>query len=280
MRLYSIETGNFKLDGGAMFGVVPKSLWNKVYPADENNLVNLAMRALLVDIGNRKILIDNGLGEKLDEKFLSYYFLNGEDSLEGSLNEHGYSTDDITDVIMTHLHFDHCGGGVKISNGQPVLTFKNAAYWTSKLQWEEAMNPNAREKASFLKENLIPIEQSGNLKLIESDFELIPGMELKLFHGHTIGQVIPFIKYKDKTIVYIADVCPSTANIPISWIPAYDINPLKAMEEKKIFFNEAANNNYIIFFEHDIFNECCTVKTTEKGVRVNKMFKLKDIIDG
>ncbi|MFC2136856.1 MBL fold metallo-hydrolase [Bacteroidota bacterium] len=278
MRLYAIETGNFKLDGGAMFGVVPKSLWSKQYPADENNLINLAMRALLIDDGQKRIIIDNGLGEKLDEKFLSYYYLNGDENLEKSLKKYGYTTNDITDVIMTHLHFDHCGGGVKLNNGKPELTFKNATYITSKNQWEEAMNPNPREEASFLKENLIPIEQSGQLKLIENDTQLTNDVKLKIFNGHTAGQVIPFISYKNKTIVYVADLIPSIANIPISWIPAYDINPITAMEEKKKFLNEAVENNYILFFEHDINYECCTVKTTEKGVRLDKTYKLTEII--
>jgi len=277
MKLYSIETGNFKLDGGAMFGVVPKVLWSKVYTADENNLVNLAMRALLIDDGENKILIDNGLGDKLDEKFLSYYFLNGDDSLEKSLRKHGYAANDITHVIMTHLHFDHCGGGVKMENGKPVLTFKNATYITSKKQWEEAMNPNPREKSSFLKMNLIPIEESKQLKLIESNEQLTTNVKLKIYNGHTAGQVIPFIKHKEKTIVYVADLIPCAANIPISWIPAYDINPITAMEEKKNFLNEAVENNYILFFEHDINYECCTVKHTDKGIRLDKTIKISEL---
>ncbi len=278
MKLFSIETGNFKLDGGAMFGVVPKTLWNKVYPADENNLINLAMRALLIDDGRKKILIDNGLGEKLDEKFLSYYFLNGDDTLEKSLNKLGYSTNDITDVIMTHLHFDHCGGGVKLENGNPVLTFKNATYYTGNKQWEVAMNPNPREKASFLKENLIPIQESGRLRLIEKEEQITKEIMLKIYNGHTAGQIIPFITYKDKTIVYVADLIPSVANIPISWIPAFDIEPVTAMEEKEQFLNEAVDNNYFLFFEHDIHYECGTVKRTEKGIRLDKIYKLVDIL--
>ncbi len=279
MRLYSIETGNFKLDGGAMFGVVPKSLWSKAYKADANNLVNLAMRALLVDTGSRKVLIDNGLGEKLDDKFLSFYFLNGDDSLEKSLSKFSYSLDDITDVIMTHLHFDHCGGGVKFENNMPVLTFKNATYWTSKQQWENAMNPNVREKSSFLEMNLIPIQESGKLKLIKDDFNLIPEIKLKLYNGHTTGLIVPFIKYLDKTIVYVADLIPLAGNIPLSWISAYDIEPLKSMNEKEQFLNEAYENNYILFFEHDIDIECCTLKKTEKGIRMDKTLKLSDIVN-
>ena len=275
MKLYPVETGNFKLDGGAMFGAVPKSLWSKAYEADENNLVNLAMRALLVVTGGRRILTDNGLGEKLDEKFLSYYFLNGDETLEKSLNKYGFSPDDITDVVMTHLHFDHCGGGVRLENGQPVLTFKNAIYWTSKQQWDNAMNPNAREKSSYLKLNLLPILESGHLKLINKETEIYPGIKLKLYFGHTIGMVVPLIHHPKQTVVYVADLIPVAANIPLSWISAYDIQPLYSLKEKQEFLNEAVENNYLLFFEHDIYNECCTLKATEKGVRMEKACKLR-----
>lgn len=265
------------LDGGAMFGVVPKSLWNKVYPADENNMINLAMRGLLVETGDRKILFDNGIGDKQDEKFFGHYFLNGDDSLDKSFEKLGVRHEEITDVVMTHLHFDHCGGGVRYNEkGELVLTFPNATYWCSTLQWENAVNPNARERASYLKENLLPIQESGRLKFIDRHTWLVEGIELRLYHGHTTGQLVPFIQHKGNTVVYVADLIPSVANITLAWITAYDMQPLVALEEKKAFLEEAANNNYVLFFEHDIQHECCTVAQKGKGIRPELTFTLDE----
>lgn len=279
MKLYAIETGNFKLDGGAMFGVVPKSLWNDVYPADENNLCNWAMRCLLVVEGDRKILIDNGIGDKQDEKFLKHYYLNGDDSLEKSLAAAGYSTDDITDMVLTHLHFDHCGGSIKKTGEEQFeTTFKNATYWISKAQWELTVNPNRREKASFLKENILPIKESGQLQLVEEDGDLSNNFYVKLFNGHTDGQIIPYIKYNDKTIVFMADLLPSAAHVPVSYIMAYDTRPLVTLKEKEKFLKEAIENGYILFLEHDIYHECCTIQDTEKGPRVKETFSLETLL--
>jgi glyoxylase-like metal-dependent hydrolase (beta-lactamase superfamily II) len=280
MELYKIETGNFKLDGGAMFGVVPKVIWNDVYPSDDNNLCNWAMRCLLVVDGDRKILIDNGIGTKQDEKFLRHYHLNGDDTLEKSLARAGFSADDITDMVITHLHFDHCGGSIKKTGEnefEPV--FKNATYWISKEQWDWATHPNRREKASFLKENIFPIEESGQLRLVEKEGELFPNFNIRFFNGHTGGQLIPYINYNGKTVVFMADLLPSTAHIPMPYIMAYDTRPLITLKEKEEFFDEAIKNNYILFFEHDIYYECCTLKMTEKGPRADKTFRLKDIVE-
>lgn len=279
MKLYPIETGNLKLDGGAMFGVVPKSLWNSIYPADENNLCNWSMRCLLAITDEKVILIDNGIGNKQSQKFLNHYYLNGDETMEKSLAVLGYSTDDVTDVIITHLHFDHCGGSIKYNEDKTALipTFKNATYHTSRQQWEWGTNPNRREKASFLEENILPILESGKLNLFDSNHELFPGLVVKLFNGHTEGQVIPHISYKDKTVVFMADLLPSIAHIPLPYIMSYDTRPLITLEEKENFLNEAAENNYILFLEHDLYNECCTVQKTEKGVKLEKVFKLKDL---
>ncbi len=280
MELYKIETGNFMVDGGAMFGVVPKSLWEKQYPANEKNLCNFSMRALLIVGEDRKILIDTGVGNKQDETFFGYYYLNGSDSLRDSLKKTGNTANDITDVVLTHLHFDHCGGAVEYNKaGKLTPAFKNARYWISRQQWEWAVNPNHREKASFLKENFIPIKENGQLEIIDSDFELIPGLELRLFSGHTNGQIIPFIKYNDKTIVYVADLIPTSAHIPLSWICAFDTKPLIAMDEKEEFLEKALSNDYTLFFEHDINVECCSLKMTEKGIRVGETYKLKDFME-
>ena len=278
MELHKIETGNFKLDGGAMFGVVPKVIWNDLYPADDNNLCNWALRCLLVVEGDRKILIDNGIGEKQDDKFLKHYHLNGDATLKDSLAKLGYTTDDITDMVLTHLHFDHCGGSIKKTGDDTFEpTFKNATYWISKGQWDWATHPNRREKASFLKENIFPIEESGQLKLVEEEGELFPNFMIKFFNGHTNGQIIPHINYNGRTIVFMADLLPSTAHVPMPYIMAYDTRPLITLKEKEKFFNEAVENDYVLFFEHDIYYECCTLKDTEKGPRVNETFYLKNI---
>jgi glyoxylase-like metal-dependent hydrolase (beta-lactamase superfamily II) len=279
MKLYPIETGNLKLDGGAMFGVVPKTLWSKVYPADENNLCNWAMRCMLVVDGNRKVLIDNGIGDKQDWKFLRHYHLNGDDTLEGSLAKLGLSKKDITDVVLTHLHFDHCGGSISWNKDRTgyTLAFPNATYWTSRQQYDWAMEPNHRESASFLKENIMPIEESGHLKLIEGEGEILPNITIELYDGHTDGQVIPHINYNGKTVVFMADLLPSTAHIPMPWIMAYDTRPLETLKDKERFYKEALENEYILFLEHDLYNECCTLQMTEKGVKVKKTFKLEEI---
>ena len=279
MKLYSIETGNLKLDGGAMFGVVPKVLWSKVYPADENNLCNWAMRCLLVVDGDRKILIDNGIGDKQDWNFLRHYYLNGEDTLEGSLAKAGFTKEDITDVILTHLHFDHCGGSIVWNHERTgyTLAFPNATYWASRQQYQWATEPNHRESASYLKENILPIEESGHLKLIEEEGEILPNITIKLYHGHTEGQAIPHINYNGKTVVFTADLLPSTAHVPMPWIMAYDTRPLITLEDKERFYKEALENNYIIFLEHDLYNECCTIQKTEKGVKVRETFRLEGL---
>ena len=278
MELYAIETGNLKLDGGAMFGVVPKVLWENLYPADENNLCNWAMRCLLVVDGKRITLIDNGIGDKQDKRFLKHYYLNGDDNLAGSLKKCGFDFDDITDIILTHLHFDHCGGSIKYDeNKNLVPAFKNANYWISQKQWELAKNPNRREKASFLKENIMPIGESGQLKLIENEHEIIPNITAKIFDGHTAGQIIPYINYHGRTIVYMADLLPSTAHIPMPYIMSYDVRPLLTLQDKERFYKDALDGNFILFFEHDIKNECCTLKNTAKGVWVDKIFNLSEI---
>lgn len=280
MKIYSIETGNFKLDGGAMFGVVPKSLWQKKYPCDENNLCNWAMRSLLIVDENRKILIDNGIGDKQDEKFLKHYYLNGDASLEKSLAIHGFSRNDITDVILTHLHFDHCGGSIKYAknNLDYKLAFKNAIYWISKQQYNWAINPNRRESASFLKENILPIEEKGQLNFIEKEGEILPNIDIKLFDGHTEGQVIPYINYYGKTIAFMADLLPSTAHISMPWIMAYDTRPLITLKDKERFYKDALEKDITLFFEHDLYNECCTLENSEKGVRLKETFPLSKFI--
>lgn len=279
MQLHKIETGNLKLDGGAMFGVVPKSIWNRSYPADENNLCNWSMRCLLVVDGDRKILIDNGIGDKQDERFLKHYHLNGDDTLEKSLASLGFTSDDITDMVLTHLHFDHCGGSIiKNESGELVPAFKNATYWVSTPQWKWATNPNRREKASFLKENIFPIEESGQLRLIEQDEEIFPGFRMVFFNGHTEGQMIPHITYKDKTIVFMADLLPSTAHVPMPYVMAYDTKPLITLQDKERFFKEAIEKDYVLFFEHDLQNECCTLQQTDKGPRVKETFQLSSLL--
>ncbi len=280
MKLYPIETGNLKLDGGAMFGVVPKVMWSKVYPADENNLCNWSMRCLLIKDENRIILIDNGIGNKQDEKWLRHYYLNGEDTLEKSLKNIGVTPEDITDVIITHMHFDHCGGSVKWNDDKTgyELSFPNATYWTSRKQYELAVNPNRREKASFLKENIQPVEESGKLKLIDKEGEYIPNITFKMYYGQTDGQLIPHIFTGNKTVVFMADLLPSTAHIPMPWIMAYDTRPLQTLKDKERFYSEAIKNNYVLFFEHDLHNEACTLKDTEKGIRADQIGRLEELV--
>lgn len=281
MKLHVIHAGNFKLDGGAMFGVVPKTMWQKLNAPDEKNLCSWAMRCLLIEDGDKLILIDNGMGNKQDEKFFGHYYLHGDHTLEKSLEEKGFSEDDITDVFLTHLHFDHCGGSIIKENGKLVPAFKNATYWSNAKHWKWATEPNDREKASFLKENILPIQESGKLKLIETEEgkEFIPGFNIRFVHGHTESMMLPQIQYKGKTIVYMADLLPSVAHIPIPYVMAYDTRPLKTLDEKKSFLEEAEKNNYILFFEHDPEIECCSLHMTEKGVRMKETFTLDSITE-
>lgn len=276
MNLHVIETGMFKLDGGAMFGVVPKSIWQKTNPADENNLCTWSMRCLLIEEGDKLILIDTGIGEKLNEKMRGHLHLHGDASLKSSLHDSGFSPDDITDVFLTHLHFDHCGGAINTA-GEPA--FKNATYWSNEAHWNWATKPNDREKASFLTENILPIAESGQLKMIpeEDGFAFTNGIKIKLVSGHTESMMLPCINYKGQTIVYLADLLPSIGHLPIPYVMAYDTRPLISMEEKKSFLQEAVQNNYVLFFEHDPIVECCTVELTEKGIRSGKTMKLQEI---
>ncbi|MFN5324336.1 MAG: MBL fold metallo-hydrolase [Bacteroidota bacterium] len=279
MKLHSINAGYFKLDGGAMFGVVPKSIWNKTNPADENNMINMAMRCLLVEYGDRLVLIDNGIGDKQDAKFFGYYFLHGDDSLEKSLSKAGFGIDQITDVFLSHLHFDHCGGSIKRKkdgNGYEP-TFPNAVYWSNEDHWKWATQPNAREKASFLKENILPIQESGQLKFTNDGTELFPGFKVRYFNGHTDAMMIPHIDYKGKTVVYMADLLPTTGHIPVPYVMAYDTRPLLTLDEKANFMEVASNNNYVLFLEHDPINECCSVMKTEKGFKLDQSFSLDSI---
>ncbi|MEO8854124.1 MAG: MBL fold metallo-hydrolase [Ginsengibacter sp.] len=280
MKLYSINAGHFKLDGGAMFGVVPKSMWKKLNPPDENNLCNWAMRCMLIEDEGKLILIDNGMGNKQDEKFFGHYFLNGDDTLEKSLSKYGFKKGDITDVFLTHLHFDHCGGSIEKVNEELVPAFKNATYWSNEKHWEWAVKPNDREKASFLKENILPIQESGKLKFIETKegIEFSKNINLRFVKGHTESMMLPQIKYKDKTIIYMADLLPSVEHIPIPYVMAYDTRPLETLIEKKSFLEEALENNYTLFFEHDPVIECCNLQLTEKGIRKNETFKLESIL--
>jgi glyoxylase-like metal-dependent hydrolase (beta-lactamase superfamily II) len=269
MKLKIIDTGNLMCDGGAMFGSVPKVLWQKQYPCNADNYCNLSMRALLIDIGDRVFLIDNGCGDKQSKKYYSYFHLNGEGSLLGSLRKAGYKPEDITDMVLTHLHFDHCGGGVKYNHDRTrlELTFPNATYWAGKTQWENYLNPNVREGDAYFKEDMMPVFEAGRLKLVECDCELAPGISVRIFNGHTPGQILPFIRYDDKTLVYMGDLIPVAASVPIPWVSAYDSYPVTSMKEKELFLNEAVDKGYILFFEHDLTTECCTV------VRSNKRFK-------
>jgi glyoxylase-like metal-dependent hydrolase (beta-lactamase superfamily II) len=279
MNLHTIDTGFFKLDGGAMFGVVPKTIWNKTNPADENNLCTWAMRCLLVEDEGRLILIDTGIGNKQDQRFFSHYYLHGSASLDTSLSSLGFHRDDITDVFLTHLHFDHVGGAVVLENEKLVPAFKNAVYWSNKKHWDWAVNPNEREKASFLKENIIPIKESGQLNFIpvNDGVEFTGNINIRFVYGHTEAMMLPLITYKGQQILYMADLLPSVGHIPLPYVMAYDMFPLQTLTEKKIFLNEAVEKEYILFLEHDPVHECCTLQHTEKGVRLKETFKLSDI---
>jgi len=285
MKLYPIESGNFKLDGGAMFGVVPKTIWNKTNPADEKNLIDLATRCLLIEDGNRLILIDNGMGNKQSEKFFGYYSLWGTHSIDKSLAKYGFHRDDITDVFLTHLHFDHCGGSVQWNKDKTgyEVAFKNAKYWTNENHWEWATKPNLREKASFLSENILPIQESGQLnfmQLPEDDFVQKSELDFGVFfvNGHTEKMMIPHIQYQDKTIVFCADLLATAGHIPIPYVMGYDTRPLLTMPEKTKFLTAAAENNYYLFLEHDAHNEIITVEKTERGVRLKDVFTCDEIL--
>jgi glyoxylase-like metal-dependent hydrolase (beta-lactamase superfamily II) len=291
MNLYSIDTQLFKLDGGAMFGVVPKSIWNKLNPADENNLCTWAMRCLLIEDGNKLVLIDNGIGDKQDAKFLSHYHLHGDDTLEKSLAKHGFHKDDITDVVLTHLHFDHCGGSIERVDDKLIPAFKNATYWSNEAHWKWATQPNEREKASFLKENILPLQESGQLKFIpatnyqltadnqlaESQSDILSNLSFRYVNGHTAAMMLPQINYKGRKVVYMADLLPSVSHIPLPYVMGYDMFPLTTLHEKKAFLTEAVAENMVLFFEHDKANECCTVQITEKGIRQKDLFSLHSL---
>ena len=285
MKISVIETGYFKLDGGAMFGVVPKKLWSRTNPADQNNLCTWAMRSLLVEEGDHLILIDTGIGNKQNEQFFSHYHLHGNDNLENSLKNAGYSTDDVTDVLLTHLHFDHCGGAVKWKNNdrkvlEPV--FKNATFWSNTKHWEWANYPNYREKASFLQNNILPIKESGQLKFIKRDHlitsTLLPNIDVFFADGHTESQMIPIINYKGQKIVFMADLLPSIGHIPLPYVMGYDTRPLQTLTEKSYFLEFAYDNDFVLFLQHDSINECCKLKKTEKGIRLDSVHKLVDFL--
>ena len=287
MKLYTIDTGFFKLDGGAMFGVVPKTIWNKINPADENNLCDWALRCLLIEDGNRLVLVDNGNGDKQDAKFFSHYYLHGDDTLEKSLRKHGFTPDDITDVFLTHLHFDNCGGSIRRDGDKLVPAFRNAKFWSNKDHWEWAVHPNEREKASFLKENILPIQETGQLNFIETvkvedgqplgTTAFTDAISVRFANGHTDAMMLPQLQYKGKTLVYMADLLPSQGHIPIPYVMGYDMFPLTTIREKRSFLEEAVDGDYVLFFEHDPVYECCTLQRTEKGIRPREFFKLADL---
>ena len=278
MNLYTINTGYFKLDGGAMFGVVPKSIWNKLNSADENNMCSWALRCLLIEDGNRLVLVDNGMGDKQDAKFFGHYYLHGDDTLDKSLAAHGFGKDDITDVFLTHLHFDHCGGSIKREGEKLIPSFKNATYWSNERHWKWATEPNEREKASFLKDNIFPIQQSGQLKFIETHAVELPStITIRQVFGHTDAMMLPQVNYKGKTIVFMADLLPSVAHIPLPYIMGYDMFPLTTLNEKRSFLTEAQQNDFVLFFEHDAVAECCSLQLTDKGIRQKDTFKLSEL---
>ncbi len=283
MKIYPLNTGNFKLDGGAMFGVVPKSIWQKTNPADENNMCDWSMRCMLIEDGDRLMLIDAGIGDKQSEKFFSHYYLHGDDSLHGNLKKLGFSADDITDVFLTHLHFDHCGGAIQRTKDgeffEPV--FKNAHFWSNDRHWKWATEPNAREKASFLSENILPIHESGQLKMIDRKGDLtkevFPGMDVLFVDGHTDSMMIPQVKYQGRTIVFMADLLPSVGHIPLAYVMGYDTRPLLTLDEKDKFLRKAVEEEFVLFLEHDSVNECCTLQMTDKGVRLKETFRFNEL---
>ena len=286
MNLYPIESGNFKLDGGAMFGVVPKSLWQKTNPADNNNMIDIAARCLLIEDGNRLILVDTGMGNKQNDKFYGYYYLWGNNTIDKSLKQFGFQREDITDVFMTHLHFDHCGGSVQWNKDKTGYepAFKNANYWSNTNHWQWATEPNPREKASFLKENILPIQESGQLNFVslpEKDFIKRSELDFGILFvdGHTEKMMIPHINYKGKTVVFMADLLPTSGHIPLPYVMGYDTRPLLTLGEKQKFLNLAANKNFLLFLEHDAYNELCSVKHSEKGVRLEQTYSFNEVFN-
>ncbi|GAO45064.1 MBL fold metallo-hydrolase [Flavihumibacter petaseus] len=292
MQLYTIETGFFKLDGGAMFGVVPKQMWNKLNPGDENNLCSWAMRCLLIETDGRLILVDNGIGDKQDAKFMGHYHLHGDATLDRSLAAHGFHRNDITDVLLTHLHFDHCGGSIRREGEKLVPAFPNAVYWSNEGHWNWAVHPNDREKASFLKENILPIQESGQLRFIAHPLvpdnhpslhaplataRFAPGIDVRFAQGHTHAMMLPQLQYKGRTIVFMADLLPSVHHIPLPYVMAYDMFPLTTLLEKKSFLQEAQQHNYVLFYEHDPVTECSELVLTEKGIRAGSSFTIADL---
>lgn len=279
MKLHTIDTGFFKLDGGAMFGVVPKTIWQKTNPADGNNMCNWAMRCLLVEDGNRLTLIDTGIGNKQSEKFFSFYYLHGDATLDSSLKKLGFHREDITDVFLTHLHFDHVGGAVERTSETLAPAFKNATYWSNARHWDWAVNPNEREKASFLKENMIPLQESGQLQFIDvqDGVQFSNDFQVRFVSGHTDSMMLPLINYKGKQVLYMADLLPSVGHLPIPYVMAYDMLPLTTMDERKRYWTEALEKEFVLYLEHDPVNECCTLQQTEKGIRVKHTFKLEEI---
>lgn len=285
MKLYPIQCGNFKLDGGAMFGVVPKSLWQKTNPADDKNLIDLGMRSLLIEDGKKLILVDCGLGNKQDDKFFGHYSLYGGDSLEKNLAKYGFVKEDITDVFLTHLHFDHCGGAIEWNDDKTGYrpAFKNAQFWTNENHWDWATNPNPREKASFLKENIFPIQESGQLNFLPlpktGNYGFAPDLKMDVIFvdGHTEKQMLPVIQYQEKTIVFAADLIPTTGHIPLVYVMGYDTRPLLTMEEKDKFLKQCVENDYLLFLEHDAHHELASLKMTEKGVRLDETFSFNEV---
>lgn len=279
MKLYPINTGHFKLDGGAMFGVVPKALWQRTNPADQNNMCTWAMRSLLIEDGDRLMLIDTGIGDKQSEKFFSYYYLHGEDTLDLSLARYGFGKEDITDVFLTHLHLDHCGGCIAYDTAREHLipAFPHATFWTNEAHWNWALDPNPREGASFLKENILPMQESGQLGFLAEGESIHPKIDVLLVHGHTEAQMLPRIKIDEKTVVFMADLIPSTGHIPLPYVMGYDVRPLLTIEEKAKFLRQAVDGNYYLFLQHDPVNEICTVKDTEKGVRLKEVLQFDEV---
>jgi glyoxylase-like metal-dependent hydrolase (beta-lactamase superfamily II) len=276
MKIFAINTENWQSDGGAVFGVVPKKLWSRFVQADENNNINVANRNLLIKTDERLILFDTGMGDKQDEKFFKFRYIFGDESLEKGFQNAGFYFDEVTDVVFTHLHYDHCGGAVRKTDKGFELTFKNATHWVSERQWKWANSPNVREAASYLPENILPLKDSGKLKFITEEGHFCPGIELRMMHGHTDGQIIPIIDYQGKKLVFAADFIASAAHIPLPYIPSYDTRPLMSMKEKEDFLNEAVQNNYTLMFQHDYYNECCELEQTPKGIRAGKILKFEE----
>lgn len=279
MKIFPVHISNFKVDGGAMFGVIPKSLWIHKYPADDNNLISMALRSVLINNGEKIVLLDNGYGDKQSEKYFRHTYQYGGDGLLGGIKKAGYNPEDISDVILTHLHADHCGGGVKRSKTGSgfELTFPNADYWVSRRQWEWAVNPNIREASAYPEDNLLPMMDSGHLRFIDDEGELFKGVSVRIVNGHTPGQIIPVLDYKDTKVIFAADLIPTVAHIPLLWNMSYDIDQLATIEEKESILKESLDKGYILFFEHDLNTECCTLKDTPKGIREDRLIKLSDI---